>query len=241
MSSFPKHSFEQAYDHAFPGMSSEAHPQGRRSPALNADSPRHYSERSPLITKSPLTTESSYTYNDLPSGNRPYNKAPSATSASSVDTLLESRGAPDDHNNQGSSCGNESECETPSHLLSIRDLAVREFKILLRYSGPIVLTYSMQNSLQLASLLSLGRLGSIGKCVAIPEQKEGGGGGEKNDGSPAPWKTEQFDTFSGSGLCFFFSLSFGPCVPFVVFVIFRHASIVPHCLPHLLFVDFYGN
>ncbi|KAG0053769.1 hypothetical protein BGZ83_000481 [Gryganskiella cystojenkinii] len=47
------------------------------------------------------------------------------------------------------------------HHLSTRDLALREFKILLQYSGPVVLTYVLQNSLQLASLVSLGHLGSI--------------------------------------------------------------------------------
>ncbi|ORZ05145.1 mate-domain-containing protein [Lobosporangium transversale] len=45
--------------------------------------------------------------------------------------------------------------------MSIQDLTRREFKILLRYSGPVVLTYILQNSLQLASLVSLGHLGSI--------------------------------------------------------------------------------
>jgi len=48
---------------------------------------------------------------------------------------------------------------------SVREVTVQEFKILLRYSGPVVLTYVLQNSLQLASLISLGHLGSIGEFV----------------------------------------------------------------------------
>ncbi|KAF8986866.1 hypothetical protein BGZ52_007301 [Haplosporangium bisporale] len=57
----------------------------------------------------------------------------------------------------------ESSCQATmeSSYLSIRELSLREFKILLRYSGPVVLTYVLQNSLQLASLVSLGHLGSI--------------------------------------------------------------------------------
>lgn len=49
--------------------------------------------------------------------------------------------------------------------LSVREVAIQEFKILLRYSWPVVLTYVLQNSLQLASLISLGHLGSIGECL----------------------------------------------------------------------------
>ncbi|KAG0091078.1 hypothetical protein BGZ93_008995 [Podila epicladia] len=57
----------------------------------------------------------------------------------------------------------ESSCQArlSSSYLSIQELALREFKILLRYSGPVVLTYVLQNSMQLASLVSLGHLGSI--------------------------------------------------------------------------------
>lgn len=50
--------------------------------------------------------------------------------------------------------------EGPS-TLPIRELATREFKILLKYSAPVVLTYALQTSLQLASLVSLGHLGSV--------------------------------------------------------------------------------
>lgn len=230
MSSFPKHSFEQAYDHAFPaGQSSEAHLQGRRSAAANADNQRHFSERSPLIAKAPLRTQPSYTYIDQPPGNRPYNKAPSATSASSVDTLLESGDAPDDHENQGSSCGDVSSCG--SHLLSIRDLTVREFKILLQYSGPIVLTYSMQNSLQLASLLSLGHIGSIGKRNDLELTTRACNAKQKKKWlflfSPLG-KLSSINDSLESGLCFSFFFFFASCAAVVVFVISRHASIVPH-------------
>ncbi|KAK3814063.1 MAG: mate-domain-containing protein [Benniella sp.] len=48
-----------------------------------------------------------------------------------------------------------------SDALSIREIAVREFKILLKYSGPVVLTYVLQNSLQMASLVSLGHMGAV--------------------------------------------------------------------------------
>jgi MATE family multidrug resistance protein len=47
--------------------------------------------------------------------------------------------------------------------LPIRALAIRELSILLRYSGPVVLSYVLQNSLQLASLISLGHLGAVGE------------------------------------------------------------------------------
>ncbi|KAF9133355.1 hypothetical protein BGW39_009952 [Mortierella sp. 14UC] len=173
MSSFPKHSFEQAYDHAFPpsppnGNNISTTPSRTASPSQGYSTDNHnhnsltaaapglstISERSPLITKAPIQQHpSSYTsinnsndQNDEDEDNyHPNNNNYShGTSVSSADTLLE----------QGnSSCSGQ--------YMSIHDLTVREFKILLRYSGPVVLTYVLQNSLQLASLVSLGHLGSI--------------------------------------------------------------------------------
>ncbi|KAK3809517.1 MAG: mate-domain-containing protein [Benniella sp.] len=168
MSSFPKHSFEQVYDNTFSSsLPGDSYSQGRRSTAANADNQgRRMSERSPLITKAPVRTHPSYTSNafsplDRSTGQRPRNKAPSATSASSADTLLGPEDAPDGDDNGRSLCGGASTDFNSSQALSIREMTLREFKILLRYSAPVVLTYGMQNSLQLASLLSLGRLGSI--------------------------------------------------------------------------------
>ncbi|KAF9981288.1 hypothetical protein BGZ65_004116 [Modicella reniformis] len=166
MSSFPKHSFEQAYDHVFPpGLSDEIHHSPRRrSAAGNGGSQGYFSERSPLITKAPLGTQPSYTNN----GSRPPNKAPSATSTSSTDTLLESGLSPNGHrdndgddNDDASSCNQGPMTGRKSDFLSIHEMTMREFKILLQYSGPIVFTYAMQNSFQLACILSLGHLGSM--------------------------------------------------------------------------------
>ncbi|KAF9930020.1 hypothetical protein FBU30_000933 [Linnemannia zychae] len=167
MSSFPKHSFEQAYDHAFPpsppngdhNEASSTTPSRAASPALA----HHYnhnshaavgglstiSERSPLITKAPIQNYSNnYTSIDNNEDDDEYhpnnNHHSHGTSVTSTDTLLE-------HGN--SSCSGQ--------YMSIRELVLREFKILLRYSGPVVLTYILQNSLQLASLVSLGHLGPI--------------------------------------------------------------------------------
>lgn len=180
MSSFPKHSFEQAYDHAFPpsppngnnnnnntSATGSAVPSSATSPS-QAYSNNNYntnslaapsgpglstiSERSPLITKAPIQNHpGSYTStnnnHDDDDDYHPNNNHHShGTSVSSTDTLLE----------QGNS-------SSSGQYMSIRDLTVREFKILLRYSAPVVLTYVLQNSLQLASLVSLGHLGSIGK------------------------------------------------------------------------------
>ncbi|KAG0271034.1 hypothetical protein BGZ95_001225 [Linnemannia exigua] len=170
MSSFPKHSFEQAYDHAFPpsppnGSNNSTSPSRTTSPSqghstdnynsnnsLAAPALSTISERSPLITKAPIQNHSgSYTSINNNSNEQdeddyhPNNNHNShGTSVSSTDTLLE----------QGnSSCSGQ--------YMSIQELTAREFKILLRYSGPVVLTYVLQNSLQLASLVSLGHLGSI--------------------------------------------------------------------------------
>jgi MATE family multidrug resistance protein len=175
MSSFPKHSFEQAYDHAFPPsppnrnynsstpsrITSPAHDHSTNNynynnNSLTAVTPdlSTISERSPLITKAPIQERTS-SYTSIDNNSNKYgddediygpNNHGHGTSVASADTLLE----------QGdTSCSGE--------YMSIHDLTVREFKILLRYSGPVVLTYVLQNSLQLASLVSLGHLGSIGK------------------------------------------------------------------------------
>lgn len=169
MSSFPKHSFEQAYDHAFP-------PSPVPSPALTT-----ISERSPLISRAPLTTESSSngysgSRNTLQPGNS-YTSNDSSTSyvtaksnsLAETDALLE-----DGLNNGGGDNlysrlqqqgrhGDSVSIRSSTAFVTARELTVREFKILLKYSGPVVLTYVLQNSLQMASLVSLGHLGSIGK------------------------------------------------------------------------------
>ncbi|OAQ33992.1 MATE efflux family protein [Linnemannia elongata AG-77] len=178
MSSFPKHSFEQAYDHAFPpsppngnnnnnnsSATGSAVPSSATSPS-QAYSNNNYntnslaspsgpglstiSERSPLITKAPIQnlpgsyTSTNNNHDDDDDYHPNNNHHSHGTSVSSTDTLLE----------QGNS-------SSSGQYMSIRDLTVREFKILLRYSAPVVLTYVLQNSLQLASLVSLGHLGSI--------------------------------------------------------------------------------
>ncbi|KAI1319268.1 hypothetical protein EDD11_004405 [Mortierella claussenii] len=208
MSSLPKHSFEQAYDHAFPA--SHNHRQAR-SPIMSAATatPSYHSERTPLITKAPwihtnTTSDAASSPPQQPqpsSYTSPFNNVGSSDrdKASSTETLLDTamdvppptsaltmgtdidvscrdnrpqrRGrhghSCDDDDNEGeghdnhsgsSSFTSENEC---GKFMSIRDLTLREFKILLRYSGPVVLTYVLQNSLQLASLISLGHLGSI--------------------------------------------------------------------------------
>ncbi|KAI1312628.1 hypothetical protein EDD11_002900, partial [Mortierella claussenii] len=171
MSSFPKHSFEQAYDHAFPPSPPQHHVSALPT----------VSERSPLITKAPvphnningkpkfLHPGTSYTSSDSISS---YVTAPTTTSPpvlpssllpsprlQETDTLLENGviaggDLPPNGIRRVSS-------STLSDDLSLRELTLREFKILLGYSGPVVLTYVLQNSLQLASLISLGHLGSI--------------------------------------------------------------------------------
>ncbi|KAF9314812.1 hypothetical protein BG003_003795 [Podila horticola] len=87
--------------------------------------------------------------------------------SNSTDTLPVSAHPPyyDDGERGGYEAEDESLCRAglESSHLSIRELSLREFKILLRYSGPVILTYVLQNSMQLASLVSLGHLGSIGK------------------------------------------------------------------------------
>ncbi|KAF8983199.1 hypothetical protein BGZ46_010661 [Entomortierella lignicola] len=149
MSSFPKHFVEQDYNHPFPSSPP-------RLPIV--------SERSPLITKAPsnhdplhLIPETSYTSNDPSSFVTPSSSsavppftAPLPTQES--DPLLDHGLA---HRQQIIAAKAE------SSKLSIRELTTREFKILLRYSAPVVLTYILQNSLQMASLISLGHLGSL--------------------------------------------------------------------------------
>lgn len=169
MSSFPKHSFEQAYDHAFPP-----------SPVIPA-ALSTISERSPLISKAPLTTgsssnENSSSRNTLQPGNS-YTSNDSSTSyvtaksnaLAETDALLEYgliSGGGDHPYSQQQQHGRHSDgvsIRSNSVFLAARELTAREFKILLKYSGPVVLTYILQNSLQMASLVSLGHLGSIGK------------------------------------------------------------------------------
>ncbi|KAF9146877.1 hypothetical protein BGX30_005087 [Mortierella sp. GBA39] len=167
MSSFPKHSFEQAYDHAFPPSPVQ--------PAALAT----ISERSPLISKAPFTAGSSSNGNSssrdtLQPGNS-YTSNDSSTSyvtaksnaLAETDALLEhelnnGRG---DHlypqQQQQGRYGDSVPIRSNSAFVTTRELIAREFKILLKYSGPVVLTYILQNSMQMASLISLGHLGSI--------------------------------------------------------------------------------
>ncbi|KAG9327312.1 hypothetical protein KVV02_007088 [Mortierella alpina] len=161
MSSFPKHSFEQAYDHAFPPS----------PPLQNAALPA-VSERSPLITKAPSNAHSqylqpgqSYTSNDSAQSYVTANSSSSPTDE--TDTLLEQgglssvRSSPHHPRLQNGDSASILSNSLGGGAQSIRELTTREFKILLRYSGPVVLTYVLQNSMQLASLISLGHLGSI--------------------------------------------------------------------------------
>jgi len=156
MSSFPKHSFEQAYDHAFPPS----------PPTQHQTTLPTVSERSPLISKAPSSAQqqsgnptppqllhpgASYTSNDSTAS---YVTANTSVSGDETDTLLE-------HGRRRGSDQRSVQSDT-AHL-SVKEITIREFKILLKYSGPVVLTYVLQNSLQLASLVSLGHLGSIGK------------------------------------------------------------------------------
>jgi MATE family multidrug resistance protein len=171
MSSFPKHSFEQAYDHAFPPSPDELAP------------PLTISERSPLISKAPLTEGASSSdginissRNTLQPGNS-YTSNDSSTSyvtakssaLAETDPLLE-HGLnygdgihPHSQQQPRRRRGDSVSIRSSSAFLTVRELTVREFRILLKYSGPVVLTYILQNSLQMASLVSLGHLGSIGK------------------------------------------------------------------------------
>ncbi|KAF9371313.1 hypothetical protein CPC16_003143 [Podila verticillata] len=138
MSSFPKHSFEQAYDHAFPPS----------PPTQHAALPT-VSERSPLITKAPSTLSET----EQLLGPNNYYTSNHGTSSSS--TIISDDGRPIHPTSDNASFRSD------STLMSSKELTLREFNILLRYSGPVVLTYVLQNSLQLASLISLGHLGSI--------------------------------------------------------------------------------
>ncbi|KAG0281659.1 hypothetical protein BGZ95_001018 [Linnemannia exigua] len=164
MSSFPKHSFEQAYDHAFPP-----------SPTLPSALPT-ISERSPLISRAPLTagpSSNGSSSNTLQPGNNSYT---SNDSNASYVTAKSGTGETDALLEHGNNINNSVRPQqqpfkgypnervsirSDSVLMTARELTVQEFKILLRYSGPVVLTYILQNSLQMASLISLGHLGSI--------------------------------------------------------------------------------
>ncbi|KAG0010200.1 hypothetical protein BGZ80_001692 [Entomortierella chlamydospora] len=184
MSSFPKHSFEQAYDHAFPPSqrnSNNAH-------GHNVDTLDPISERSRLITKAPLSTaytNSTFTDQDedhsecsptLPSygatndqHHHHHHHHQRHEASSSTNTLFEADQVNDGDDRGGGNYGSyldqdeEADNLTVScaRYMPIKELTIREFKILLRYSGPVVLTYILQNSLQLASLVSLGHLGPI--------------------------------------------------------------------------------
>ncbi|KAF9962304.1 hypothetical protein BGZ65_009341 [Modicella reniformis] len=135
MSSFPKHSFEQAYDHTFPPSPLQQH----------TDLPMA-SERTPLIA--PVTTNDSNVY-DSTAG---------SSSATETDALLETGLADQQQQQTG---GRRLSSRSDTSPLSTRELTTKELKILLRYSGPVVLTYALQNSMQLASLVSLGHMGSL--------------------------------------------------------------------------------
>ncbi|KAF9089402.1 hypothetical protein BGX23_006725 [Mortierella sp. AD031] len=171
MSSFPKHSFEQAYDHAFPPSPVQPHP--AVLPTI--------SERSPLISKAPplvgsssnggsrntLQPGDSYTSNDSTAS---FVTAKSS-SLTEIDTLLDhgrlaDNGGRDDHPQHHQHPHEQQyhdsvSIRSDSVFMTARELTTREFRILLRYSGPVVLTYVLQNSLQMASLIALGHLGSI--------------------------------------------------------------------------------
>ncbi|KAF9186749.1 hypothetical protein BGZ51_001774 [Haplosporangium sp. Z 767] len=141
MSSFPKHSFEQTYDHAFPP-----------SPPPEEETPRPLptiSERSPLIgtnNNSPQFLHPGMSYTSS-SSNASYVTAKSSETEPLLDQRLQVQ--------------TKRRPSIDSSTLSLKQLTVREFKILLRYSGPVILTYILQNSMQLASLISLGHLGPI--------------------------------------------------------------------------------
>ncbi|KAG0363361.1 hypothetical protein BG005_001159 [Podila minutissima] len=139
MSSFPKHSFEQAYDHAFPPS----------PPSQHATLPT-VSERSPLITKAPSTL--SETEQLLGPNNFYTSNHGTASSSTTVNG---------DGHHIVHPTADDSSFRSDSTLMTTKELTMHEFKILLKYSGPVVLTYILQNSLQLASLVSLGHLGSI--------------------------------------------------------------------------------
>ncbi|KAG0031904.1 hypothetical protein BGZ81_000334 [Podila clonocystis] len=139
MSSFPKHSFEQAYDHAFPPS----------PPSQHATLPT-VSERSPLITKAPSTL--SETEQLLGPNNYYTSNHGTASSSPTVNG---------DGHHIVHPTADDASFRSDSTLMTTKELTMREFKILLKYSGPVVLTYILQNSLQLASLISLGHLGSI--------------------------------------------------------------------------------
>ncbi|KAF9917360.1 hypothetical protein BX616_001262 [Lobosporangium transversale] len=172
MSSFPKHSYEQAYDHAFPPSPPQLHQYISVFPTV--------SERTPLITKAPTTptgptaTSSSNNNNNssnsnsskpqlLPSFVTPGPLTPSTATALVTDTdallgyEIEYQQQQQQQQHQQYPITNDG---YPTSL-SARETALKELRILLRYSGPVVLTYILQNSLQLASLVSLGHLGSI--------------------------------------------------------------------------------
>ncbi|KAF9972802.1 hypothetical protein BGZ73_004007 [Actinomortierella ambigua] len=143
MSSLPKHSFEQAFDHAFP-------PSPPDSPALTS------TERSPLISKAPSSSQPlPHSYASTPSSS-------STHTATEADPLLHGVKCPDqEERSLGSDRPALYRSGRSSDALSLRKLTVREFGILAMYSGPVVVTYILQNSFQLASLVSLGHLGPL--------------------------------------------------------------------------------
>ncbi|KAG0038680.1 hypothetical protein BGZ82_011151, partial [Podila clonocystis] len=128
-----------AYDHAFPPS----------PPTQHATLPT-VSERSPLITKAPSTLSET----EQLLGPNNYYTSNHGTASSS--TTVNGDGHHIIH-----PTADDTSFRSDSTLMTTKELTMHEFKILLKYSGPVVLTYVLQNSLQLASLISLGHLGSI--------------------------------------------------------------------------------
>ncbi|KAF9333300.1 hypothetical protein BG006_003807 [Podila minutissima] len=181
MSSYPKHSSE-SNNHASstsPLDTSERTPliSKTSSPQLPQPSPPSYTSHtsSSYVTAnnqldrppSPANSIATITPSRVATTSPVSTPGPTAHRKSlSTDTLPVSRPqyyGHDDGEGGGSGEDADESCQArlSSSYLSIRELALREFKILLRYSGPVVLTYVLQNSMQLASLVSLGHLGSI--------------------------------------------------------------------------------
>lgn len=98
------------------------------------------------------------TYISFPSVGSSISRSPSSAAARETDALLETEVVGRYHHQQ-----QEQQAEEDISSLPANEVAKREFKILLEHSWPIVLTFILQNSLQLASLVPLGYLGPIGK------------------------------------------------------------------------------
>lgn len=182
MSSYPKHSSE-SNNHASSNSPLDA---SERTPLISKTSSPQLPQPSPPSYTSNTSSSSYVTANDkLDRPPSPANSIATITPSRVATTSPVSTPGPaarkslstdlpvshplyyghDDGEGGGSGEEADESCQArlSSSYLSIRELALREFKILLRYSGPVVLTYVLQNSMQLASLVSLGHLGSIGK------------------------------------------------------------------------------